>query len=71
MVFLQGITLTHGQRIYLKNVYSTGNYQLRDKESTRGMGFNQESPVHTYSRNAPQEAYSAGNYQLIYTDSGW
>jgi hypothetical protein len=56
----------HFNDVFRKNGYSAVNYQLRDEESTGGMGF-WELPAHT--RNSPEEGNSAGNYQLIYDDS--
>jgi hypothetical protein len=35
----------HEQRIYRKNGYYTGNCQLRDEESTGGMGFCRKLPA--------------------------
>jgi hypothetical protein len=39
---------------YKKNGYSVGNFQLRNKESTRGMGFHGKLPDHK-TKNASED----------------
>jgi hypothetical protein len=64
-----------------RNDYSAGNDQLIDEESTRGIFFRWELPAHgrgiypmnifppgiasSWTRNLPEEYFSAGNHQLM------
>jgi hypothetical protein len=45
----------HRQAIHRKKGYYAGNYQLRDEESTRGMGFHRKLPAHSQEINSDQQ----------------
>jgi hypothetical protein len=63
MVILPGNN-TSWTRNPARTVYSAGNYQLRDKESTGGMGFRRELPAQgqgIHGRNRIQPGITRSN----------
>jgi hypothetical protein len=63
MIALPGL-LAHVQGFLRRNVYSTRNYQLLDRESTGGIVIWQ-GITSSWGRNPYEEWDSAGNHQII------